>query len=223
MSHQWCALASDNLLWRELFLRRHPRWRIVTDDDHDGTEGQRQSLDSPATRTKLRLAGKLTRRLTDMMMDFALGRAMPAPLAAAATTNLQGQASSTSWDRAEDDHVMSDPIPLNNDSIIARRGLSRSTSLSTPTRQSTVLPPHSPWPGTPTKSSLTSGILPAAEQDSSLMLDWPQLFRDRYVLDVRWERGLCKQTTLKGHQDSVYCVQFDDHKIISGSVRQLSA
>ncbi|KAK4050456.1 hypothetical protein OIV83_003526 [Microbotryomycetes sp. JL201] len=50
-----------------------------------------------------------------------------------------------------------------------------------------------------------------------LHLDWPKLFRERFLLDRRWTRGEPKSTWLKGHTDSVYCIQFDDKHVISGS------
>ncbi|GAA5871890.1 hypothetical protein JCM3774_000721 [Rhodotorula dairenensis] len=60
----------------------------------------------------------------------------------------------------------------------------------------------------------------AAAQDRRLgseHLDWPKLFRDHWMLDQRWTKGKPSWSWFEGHEDSVYCCQFDDRKIISGS------
>ncbi|KAK9235363.1 WD40-repeat-containing domain protein, partial [Lipomyces kononenkoae] len=49
-------------------------------------------------------------------------------------------------------------------------------------------------------------------------IDWRNMFKTHYLLDRRWERGACVHAyNLDGHEESVYCVQFDDEKIITGS------
>ncbi|KNE98966.1 hypothetical protein PSTG_07810 [Puccinia striiformis f. sp. tritici PST-78] len=48
-------------------------------------------------------------------------------------------------------------------------------------------------------------------------LNWLTLFKDRSILDTRWRDGTQVSRKLKGHQDSVYCLQMDDHQIITGS------
>lgn len=61
----------------------------------------------------------------------------------------------------------------------------------------------------------------AAAQDRRLgsdYLDWPKLFRDHWLLDQRWQKGQPSWSWFEGHEDSVYCCQFDERKIISGSV-----
>lgn len=61
----------------------------------------------------------------------------------------------------------------------------------------------------------------AAVQDRRLgsdYLDWPKLFRDHWLLDQRWQKGQPSWSWFEGHEDSVYCCQFDQRKIISGSV-----
>ncbi|KAF9962729.1 hypothetical protein BGZ70_007937 [Mortierella alpina] len=47
-------------------------------------------------------------------------------------------------------------------------------------------------------------------------LDWKQLCRDHKELDSRWRTAPYK-TKLLGHQESVYCIQFDSTKIVTGS------
>lgn len=46
---------------------------------------------------------------------------------------------------------------------------------------------------------------------------WYYWFKQRYQLENRWNIGKVASHYLIGHQDSVYCLQFDDEKIITGS------
>ncbi|KAI8636712.1 WD40-repeat-containing domain protein [Parasitella parasitica] len=48
-------------------------------------------------------------------------------------------------------------------------------------------------------------------------LDWYQLYKQRHILDSRWNNGHVATHYLIGHIDSVYCLQFDKQKIITGS------
>jgi F-box and WD-40 domain protein 1/11 len=81
----------------------------------------------------------------------------------------------------------------------------------TPSRQS-----HTP---VASGSPLTSVLHLSPSVSLPLALDWPKLYRDRYMLDRRWEEGSQVAKTLKGHEDSVYCLQVDARKIVTGSVR----
>ncbi|KAG8534173.1 uncharacterized protein KY384_001017 [Bacidia gigantensis] len=47
--------------------------------------------------------------------------------------------------------------------------------------------------------------------------DWKAMWRVRRELSRRWEDGQAAAIYLEGHTDSVYCVQFDRDKIITGS------
>lgn len=47
--------------------------------------------------------------------------------------------------------------------------------------------------------------------------DWKKMFKVRQELNHRWQKGQVTAKYLKGHTDSVYCVQFDEKKIITGS------
>lgn len=47
--------------------------------------------------------------------------------------------------------------------------------------------------------------------------DYRKLYQIRSLIDQRWASGSAAATYLYGHQDSVYCVQFDEDKIITGS------
>ncbi|KAJ2901430.1 WD repeat domain-containing protein [Zalerion maritima] len=47
--------------------------------------------------------------------------------------------------------------------------------------------------------------------------NWKQIYQAREVLDKNWRKGKVVPTHLIGHTDSIYCVQFDESKIITGS------
>jgi len=76
--------------------------------------------------------------------------------------------------------------------------------------------PHtpSPWsPEHPTDSFLPSPALVQAP----LFLPWRELYQRRAALDARWTSGTPYPRQLRGHADSVYCLEFDSQRIISGS------
>ncbi|KAH6681870.1 WD40-repeat-containing domain protein [Halenospora varia] len=47
--------------------------------------------------------------------------------------------------------------------------------------------------------------------------DWKDLYRIRQELERNWLEGAAEPIYLNGHTDSIYCVQFDESKIITGS------
>lgn len=47
--------------------------------------------------------------------------------------------------------------------------------------------------------------------------DWKNMCRARKALQKRWTSGHAAAIYLEGHTDSVYCVQFDEDKILTGS------
>ncbi|KAM7293630.1 hypothetical protein ISCGN_023238 [Ixodes scapularis] len=48
-------------------------------------------------------------------------------------------------------------------------------------------------------------------------VDWHAVFRQRFRLRRNWLRGSCHVRTFHGHTQAVFCVQFDDTRIVSGS------
>jgi F-box and WD-40 domain protein 1/11 len=76
--------------------------------------------------------------------------------------------------------------------------------------------PHAPSPWSPEYPSDT--YLPlGASLDAPLFLPWHELYQTRYTLDARWASSVPQPTYLRGHADSVYCLEFDSKRIISGS------
>ncbi|KAH8205782.1 hypothetical protein TruAng_000058 [Truncatella angustata] len=48
--------------------------------------------------------------------------------------------------------------------------------------------------------------------------DWQKIYKARQQLDQRWREGTAARPVyLNGHLDSIYCLQFDESKIITGS------
>lgn len=47
--------------------------------------------------------------------------------------------------------------------------------------------------------------------------EWKKMWRARKALQQRWADGYAAAIYLEGHSDTVYCVQFDENKIITGS------
>ncbi|KAG0018387.1 hypothetical protein BGZ81_010262 [Podila clonocystis] len=52
--------------------------------------------------------------------------------------------------------------------------------------------------------------------DPNVSPNWKKLCKDRLELDRRW-RTRPEKSVLFGHEDSVYCIQFDNEKIVTGS------
>ncbi|EXJ85568.1 hypothetical protein A1O1_05933 [Capronia coronata CBS 617.96] len=69
------------------------------------------------------------------------------------------------------------------------------------------------------KAPSSSGGLPLAAGLGKRLpgQDFRKLFKVRTLIDKRWRNGEAAAIYLNGHKDSVYCAQFDEHKIITGS------
>ncbi|KAL1862887.1 hypothetical protein VTK73DRAFT_6580 [Phialemonium thermophilum] len=47
--------------------------------------------------------------------------------------------------------------------------------------------------------------------------NWKEIYRVKEELDRRWKEGKVRPVYLNGHSDSIYCLQFDEFKIVTGS------
>jgi len=56
-----------------------------------------------------------------------------------------------------------------------------------------------------------------ASMNVPLSLPWRELYQTRFTLDSRWTSSTPQTKHLTGHADSVYCLEFDSKRIISGS------
>ncbi|TFA98244.1 Beta-TrCP [Trichoderma ghanense] len=64
----------------------------------------------------------------------------------------------------------------------------------------------------PVKPGTGLGIPPVVPTN-----DWKQIYRAKLELAQKWKEGKARPMYLNGHTDSIYCLQFDEYKIISGS------
>ncbi|KZT22279.1 WD40 repeat-like protein [Neolentinus lepideus HHB14362 ss-1] len=93
-------------------------------------------------------------------------------------------------------------------------GESRFTVESRGRRRVTAL--LSPQPAISTSASFGSMTL-APGSLAPLSLDWRPLYKARLELEKRWVSGEPRVTRISGHTDSVYCLEFDSSRIITGS------
>lgn len=71
--------------------------------------------------------------------------------------------------------------------------------------------------GSKVQSSLPGVRLAAGLGKNAPRQDYQKLFQVRTLIDKRWRNGEAAAIYLNGHKDSVYCAQFDEQKIITGS------
>ncbi|CAG8541512.1 1493_t:CDS:2 [Paraglomus occultum] len=78
----------------------------------------------------------------------------------------------------------------------------------------TPIPAHFPFP----PSAYTPyNLLMHRNQAGMPSINWKYLYHQRSRLDSKWRQGKYETRELPGHSESIYCIQFDEHKIISGS------
>lgn len=73
------------------------------------------------------------------------------------------------------------------------------------------------YPRRPTSATATKKKQPVGLGKTIPNQDWKRMFFVRRALEQRWKEGKAAAIYLHGHQDSVYCAQFDENKIITGS------
>ncbi|TPX37098.1 hypothetical protein SmJEL517_g00925 [Synchytrium microbalum] len=88
-------------------------------------------------------------------------------------------------------------------------------------------PPLSPILSSTNLLALTTPITPtlqksplnrhASVQSNTPTRDWRRLYRQRFHLHHNWVDGRYVTRTIQGHVDSVYCIQFDRDRLVSGS------
>ncbi|KAI9322726.1 WD40-repeat-containing domain protein [Dichotomocladium elegans] len=62
------------------------------------------------------------------------------------------------------------------------------------------------------------------DKTDTRFINWHRLYRNRFLIDRRWREGKCKMRVFPPeeaqcdmHLEAIYCIQFDDDKIVSGS------
>ncbi|KAJ5736122.1 uncharacterized protein N7483_001247 [Penicillium malachiteum] len=73
------------------------------------------------------------------------------------------------------------------------------------------------YPRRPANSTATKKKQPAGLGKNRPNQDWKRMFLVKRALEQRWKEGKAAAIYLHGHKDSVYCAQFDENKIITGS------
>ncbi|KAL2270545.1 hypothetical protein VTJ83DRAFT_2729 [Remersonia thermophila] len=66
--------------------------------------------------------------------------------------------------------------------------------------------------GGPVKPGAGLGIPPNRPTNN-----WKEIYRVKTQLDGHWRKGKARPVYLNGHTDSIYCLQFDESKLITGS------
>lgn len=94
-----------------------------------------------------------------------------------------------------------------------RRRLISQTTTRSASLSPQSLAPYSPW----RRSKLSEPSIDELGDLAPLMLNWRALYRTRRDLDHRWAHEEPKLARLSGHSDSVYCLEFDSTRIITGS------
>ncbi|KAJ5103438.1 hypothetical protein N7532_003967 [Penicillium argentinense] len=72
--------------------------------------------------------------------------------------------------------------------------------------------PQRPVSSTATKKKQSHGLGKSIPNQ-----DWKRMLLVRRTLEQRWKQGKAAAIYLHGHTDSVYCAQFDEKKIVTGS------
>lgn len=65
------------------------------------------------------------------------------------------------------------------------------------------------------QTTMSSSSSPWKRHDPSV--DYRHVYNQRFQLERRWVTGDKRMLTILGHADSIYCVQFDAQKIVTGS------
>jgi F-box and WD-40 domain protein 1/11 len=94
-----------------------------------------------------------------------------------------------------------------------RRRLSSQTTARSASLSPRSLTSPSPW----WKSKTSVPSIDETGDIAPLMLDWRALYKTRFALDHRWAHEEPNVARIQGHTDSVYCLEFDSTRIITGS------
>lgn len=238
VSKQWHYLSMDNLIWRDLF-HREAKWRIREDiiQQANLTANNYDEEYDRVPGTPLRRNGSVASGLgrggggslsSSLVMEETISTATPRRPASGILSNpfspllnsLTVISISTDSPLIVRQQQQMPPTPTPT-RLSRHSSISTSTNPLSPSSSTTLLPPPLRRASSATIPPL--GLIPSPSfgdlnPNAPLFLDWPTLYKDRFILDKRWEKGLPKASWLQGHEDSVYCIQYDAGKVISGSV-----
>ncbi|KAJ5174529.1 uncharacterized protein N7482_000406 [Penicillium canariense] len=111
-------------------------------------------------------------------------------------------------------HVLShlDPASLLQSELVSRSWYRQASSQHVWKHAFRGAHPCRPASATATKKKQSAGLGKNIPNQ-----DWKRMYFVRRALEHRWKEGKAAAIYLHGHQDSVYCAQFDENKIITGS------
>ncbi|KAJ2781962.1 hypothetical protein H4R18_002563 [Coemansia javaensis] len=203
VSRSWNRFSRDNAVWRRLFLQQR-EWRtqraMATAASHSTRPrrppGSALSISPALSAFDAATSGASTPRVGDGELHD--GAHLATVAAAAAASRGDGAAAS-----------------LTSRILSAYAGSSLRPAISL---QHMVAP--SPTPGAmpgPGSSSSHQQHQQLLQRMPRAPPDWRYLFQQRLELDRHWRSGTADVHILTGHADSVYCVQYDHDKIVTGS------
>ncbi|KAF9579508.1 hypothetical protein BGW38_004205, partial [Lunasporangiospora selenospora] len=131
---------------------------------------------------------------------------LPSPLTTASSRHHRTSASSAPTSPASAN--FSSMLPNNSDMA------TDSTMLKLP-RRIQFSGPNTPLPS----QALTPEILGVHRDPATnrAAINWKHLCKQRKRLEKNWNKGIHQAKDLPGHTEGIYCIQFDEHKIVSGS------
>ncbi|KAJ5105848.1 hypothetical protein NUU61_003195 [Penicillium alfredii] len=111
-------------------------------------------------------------------------------------------------------YIMShlDPTSLMNSELVSRSWHQQASSPHVWKHVFRGAYPRHPVRSTTSKKKHSSGLGKSVPNQN-----WKKMFFVRRALEHRWKQGKAAAIYLHGHKDSVYCAQFDEDKIITGS------
>ncbi|KAG0229358.1 chromatin-remodeling complex subunit ies6 [Actinomortierella wolfii] len=105
---------------------------------------------------------------------------------------------------------------------VAERSLADGTEGETFSRNRRALPHAIPFnsPTAPPPSQVLAPetfVIHQCPHSQRPCINWKYLYQQRKLLENNWANGRHRAKELPGHKEGIYCIQFDDYKIVSGS------
>ncbi|KAJ1664406.1 hypothetical protein IW140_004097 [Coemansia sp. RSA 1813] len=205
VSRSWRRFAHDNAVWRRLFLQQQ-EWRtpraLASAGYHRHNHRNHRHVGAGSQATGLRRlhSGHFGAPSAPALVETSDSSGIASP--SACSTN------GMNTPRIGDDSSFSSAAAGGGSTHPLMSAYVGSSLRPALTLQHMVAP--SPTP------SMING-LPGGCGGRLRGADWRYLFQQRLELDRHWEKGIADMHVVTGHADSVYCVQCDHDKIVTGS------
>jgi len=69
----------------------------------------------------------------------------------------------------------------------------------------------------PSTQSIQSPIFCSSEDHEIDLLPWKKIYEERYRIERNWARASCSIQNLEGHDEAVYCIQYEENLLATGS------